>query len=214
MAFVLLIGGFASYFIVKASRSTRQFTVVIDAGHGGIDGGASGTVTGVKEADINLLISKKLKELFENSGFRVVMTREDSEGLYGTTDPGFKKRDLLERVKIINSAGADFLISIHLNVYSSQSRRGAQAFFKKGSEQGKKLAKRIQARINGLGVVPRLYDALSGDYYLLNESNIPSVIVECGFLSSPEDEKLLLTEEFRGEMANAIFGGSIDAMLS
>ena len=171
-----------SYVIAKVSKTNKIITVVIDAGHGGIDGGASGVTTGVRESDINLLIAKSLKKLYENSGFSVVMIRSADEGLYGSTEPGFKKRDLEKRVEIINSSRADFLVSIHLNVYSSPSRRGAQAFYKKGDKLSEKLAKQIQARINGLGVVPRLYNALWGDYYLLNESKIPSVIVECGFL--------------------------------
>ena len=213
LAVVFGLGIVMSVCFVKASKSSRVLTVVIDAGHGGIDGGASGVITGVKEAEINLLVAKSLKNLYETNGYQVVMTRCDSDGLYGTTEPGFKKRDLEKRIEIINSSNADFLISIHLNTYSSKSRRGAQAFFKKGNALSERLAKRIQGRINGLGVVPRTYDALGGDYYLLNESKMPSVIVECGFLSSPEDEKLLLSEDFRQKMAMAIFGGSIDAML-
>lgn len=212
-AFVIVCA-LTGYLIIKTSKTSSVLTVVIDAGHGGIDGGASGVVTGVRESDINLLIAKSLEKLFREKGYRVIMTRSSDEGLYGTTDKGFKKRDLLERVRIINSSGADFLLSIHLNVYSSKNRRGAQAFYKKGDESGKKLAEKIQARINGLGIVPRLYNALSGDYYLLNESKIPAVIVECGFLSSPEDEKLLLTESYRENIANAIFGGSLDGILA
>ncbi len=203
-----------SYVIAKVSKTNKIITVVIDAGHGGIDGGASGVTTGARESDINLLIAKSLKKLYENSGFSVVMIRSTDEGLYGSTEPGFKKRDLEKRVEIINSSGADFLVSIHLNVYSSPSRRGAQAFYKKGDKLSEKLAKQIQARINGLGVVPRLYNALWGDYYLLNESKIPSVIVECGFLSSPEDEKLLLSEEYREDIANAIYGGSLAVLFN
>lgn len=214
IAVMLVASVFVGCKIIKTSRSIKVITVVIDAGHGGIDGGASGVVTGVRESDINLLIAKDLSKLYKMHGYNVIMTRTKDEGLYGTTEQGFKKRDLEERKRIINSSGADFLVSIHLNVYSSSSRRGAQAFYKKGDEQGERLAKRIQARINGLGVVPRLYDALSGDYYLLNESDIPSVIVECGFLSSPDDERLLLTENYRQKISEAIFGGSLDALVN
>ncbi len=207
ISIITLFGGF---FIKKASYESKKFTVVIDAGHGGIDGGASGVTTGVRESDLNLLIAKNLKELFEQSGFIVVMTREIDEGLYGTTDPGFKKRDLLEREKIINNSLADLCVSVHLNVYSSQSRRGAQVFFNREISESKKLADLIQGRINGIGVSPRLYDALHGDYYLLNQSRIPTVIVECGFLSSPEDEKLLLNEDYRAKISGAIHKGCID----
>lgn len=199
--------------LVKTSKHTNKFTVIIDAGHGGIDGGASGVNTLVRESDINLLISKELKKLFENANVNVIMTRTQDEGLYGTTDKGFKLRDLQERVRIINNSQAHLVISIHLNTYTSPSRRGAQAFYKKGDEISKEFAKRVQARINGMRLSPRLYDALSGDYYILNESKVPSIIVECGFLSSPEDEKLLLSTEYRESIAQAIFNGSIDRLV-
>ena len=207
VALIVFLGG---YFVKKASLESKKFTVVIDAGHGGIDAGALGVVTGVRESDLNLLIAKNLKTLFEKSGFIAIMTREDDNGLYGTTDPGFKKRDLSAREKIINNSLADLCVSIHLNVYSAKSRRGAQVFFNKEYLEDKKLAKFVQGRINGLNLSPRLYDALHGDYYLLNTSKIPTIIVECGFLSSPDDEKLLLTEKYRFDISNAIFMGCVD----
>ncbi len=209
-ALIAVLACLGGYFIKKASYESKKFTVVIDAGHGGIDGGALGATTGVRESDLNLLIAKNLKELFEESGFIVVMTREADEGLYGTTDPGFKKRDLSAREKIINNSLADLCISVHLNVYSSERRRGAQVFFNREILESKKLADLIQGRINGIGESPRLYNALHGDYYLLNQSKIPTVIVECGFLSSPEDEKLLLNEEYRAKISSAIHKGCVD----
>jgi hypothetical protein len=121
-----------------------------------------------------------------------------------------KKDYILKREEIINGSLADLCISIHLNVYTSPSRRGAQTFFTKGYKESENLAKIIQSRINGMSMSPRLYNALWGDYYLLNESKITSVIVECGFLSSPEDEKLLLSEEYRNDISLAIFNGSLD----
>ena len=200
--------------IHKVTYSAKKITVVIDAGHGGIDGGASGVNTNVRESDINLLIAKKLENLFSSSGFNTVMTRTGDYGLYGTTDPGFKMRDLVKRVEIINGSGAEIAISIHLNVYTASYRRGAQAFYKKGDEKAQRFAKNIQNRINGMRLSPRILSALSGDYYLLNQSKIPMVIVECGFLSNQEDEKLLLSEEYRTDMADAIFNGSLVTLLS
>ena len=211
MVVFCLIGGFL---VLNTSTSIKNFTVVIDAGHGGIDGGATGVNTGVRESDINLLIAKNLKTLFEKSGFVVVMTRESDEGLYGTTDPGFKKRDLAKREEIINGSLADLCISIHLNIYSSKNRRGAQTFYDKDNSHSKKLAKVIQGRINGMSLSPRICEALSGDYYLLNVSKIPTVIVECGFLSSPEDELLLLSENYRNQISLAIFNGCVDYLSS
>ena len=206
--FVIFLASF--YVKIENANSYKKPIVVIDAGHGGIDAGASGVNTGVRESDLNLLIAKKLKNNFLNAGFEVFMTREDNSGLYGTTDPGFKLRDLNKRVGIINSKNAKICISIHLNTYKSSSRRGAQTFYKKGDKNGEKLAKFIQNRINGLKLVPRLYNHLYGDYYLLNQCKPTTVIVECGFLSSPDDERLLLTEEYRNDIALAIFNGSLD----
>ena len=190
-----------------------SFTVVIDAGHGGIDGGVSGKVSGVKESDLNLDIAKKLKQEFEKSGINVVMTRNSYGGLYGTTAKGFKMRDMKKRIKIINSANADLMISVHLNYYSSSSRRGATVFFCEGKEEGERLAKSIQKHFNCLSGQEREFSALKGDYYLLNESTCPAVICECGFLSNEQDEKLLLTDKYREEIAKLIFSGAVEYLL-
>lgn len=187
-----------------------SFTVVIDAGHGGIDGGVSGKISGVKESDLNLDIAKKLKQEFEKSGIKVVMTRNSYGGLYGTTAKGFKMRDMKKRIKIINSANADLMISVHLNYYSLSSRRGATVFFCEGKEEGERLANTIQKHFNRSSGQEREFSALKGDYYLLNESTCPAVICECGFLSNEQDEKLLLTDKYREEIAKLIFSGAVE----
>ncbi len=210
ISLLAVLSVFATYKTMQISSfSPRKTVVVIDAGHGGIDGGASGTVTGVRECDLNLLIAKKLQEKFAVLGIKTVMTRQDDNGLYDTTEPGFKLRDLSKRVEIVNGSGASAVISIHQNVYSSKKRRGAQTFYKGDSKGGKALANFIQNELNVAKNSPRILSALSGDYYLLNESNPPAVIVECGYLSSPEDEKILLTEEYRESLVNAIANGTI-----
>lgn len=206
---IVILTVFGGVFLVKTANLSKKYTVVIDAGHGGIDGGASGVTTNVKESEINLLIAKNIQEKFANLGFITIMTRKDGDGLYGTTEPGFKNRDLQKRRDIINASGADLCVSIHLNHYSSKSRRGAQAFFKKGNNKSEKLSKLIQSQLNGMRLSPRILSALSGDYYLLNESKVPLSIVECGFLSSPEDEALLLTENYRNDLADAIVFGCL-----
>ena len=192
---------------------SQSFTVVIDAGHGGIDGGVSGVNTKVKESDLNLDIAKKLKAEFESAGIKVVMTRSSYGGLYGTTAKGFKLRDMKKRIEIINSANADLMISVHLNYYSSPSRRGATVFFGQGKERGQRLATCVQKFFNKMSGQTREFSPLKGDYYLLNLANCPSVICECGFLSSAEDEKLLLTEEYRQEIAKSIFLGAVEFLL-
>lgn len=191
------------------SEERNNFTVVIDAGHGGIDGGASGS-TGVEESEINLDIAKKLKDVLIKHGFNVVLTRADMGGLYGLPTKGFKLRDLKSRVEIAEKANADILISIHLNKYADSSRRGAQVFFEQGDERSKELADDIQSRLNLADKADRSWVALKGDYYILNETTMPAVICECGFLSNAEDEALLLTDEHRTALADAIFMGVVD----
>lgn len=208
---VFLLSVCFAYISVKKILQTSHntiYTIVIDAGHGGIDGGVSGKTTGVKESDLNLEISKKLKSLFEKAGVKVVMTRTGYGGLYGAFSKGFKMRDMKARVKIINSANADAFVSVHLNYYQDLSRRGATVFFG-NDEKSKNLANSIQTFFNTSSGQPRQLSALKGDYYLLNTANCPAVICECGFLSNAEDEKLLLQESYQDEIANLIFQGVI-----
>ena len=190
-----------------AASPSDRFTVVIDAGHGGIDGGVSGITTGVKESELNLDIARKLKTKFDKSGAKTVMTRKTEAGLYGIYSKGFKRRDMQKRKQITLNAKADVFVSIHLNYYSSPSRRGAQVFYKIDDEKSKSLADIVQAELNGGKECERDYTALAGDYYVLNEADCAAILCECGFLSNAEDEKLLLTDEYRTEIAEKIFNG-------
>lgn len=190
-----------------AASPSDRFTVVIDAGHGGIDGGVSGITTGVKESELNLDIARKLKTKFDKSGAKTVMTRKTEAGLYGIYSKGFKRRDMQKRKQITLNAKADVFVSIHLNYYSSPLRRGAQVFYKIDDEKSKSLADIVQAELNGGKEYERDYTALAGDYYVLNESDCAAILCECGFLSNAEDEKLLLTDEYRAEIAEKIFNG-------
>ena len=190
-----------------AASPSDRFTVVIDAGHGGIDGGVSGITTGVKESELNLDIARKLKTKFDKSGAKTVMTRKTEAGLYGIYSKGFKRRDMLKRKQITLNAKADVFVSIHLNYYSSPLRRGAQVFYKIDEEKSKSLADIVQAELNGGKESERDYTALAGDYYVLNEADCAAILCECGFLSNAEDEKLLLTDEYRAEIAEKIFNG-------
>lgn len=190
-----------------AASPSDRFTVVIDAGHGGIDGGVSGITTGVKESELNLDIARKLKAKFDKSGAKTVMTRKTEAGLYGIYSKGFKRRDMQKRKQITLNAKADIFVSIHLNYYSSPLRRGAQVFYKIDEEKSKSLADIVQAELNGGKEYERDYTALAGDYYVLNEADCAAILCECGFLSNAEDEKLLLTDEYRAEIAEKIFNG-------
>lgn len=183
--------------------------VVIDAGHGGIDGGVVGRATGVKESDLNLAIAFRLQSELTDMGFEVVMTRKTQAGLYDTTAKGFKKRDMQKRKEIIQSAEPDLVISLHQNYYPSQKTRGGQVFYPKGEDAGKAFAFAVQEKVNALyaeeGVKGR--KATAEEYFILRCSDCPSIIVECGFLSNSADEKLLMSERWQGEIARSVAAG-------
>ena len=161
----------------------------------------------MKESDLNLKIVFALKKRLEKFGFKVVLTRNSEAGLYGSSQKGFKRRDMQKRKQITLNAKADIFVSIHLNYYSSPLRRGAQVFYKIDDEKSKSLADIVQAELNGGKECERDYTALAGDYYVLNEADCAAILCECGFLSNAEDEKLLLTDEYRAEIAEKIFNG-------
>lgn len=194
----------------KQSLVDTKMKVVIDAGHGGIDGGVVGVNTGIKESTLNLLVAKELKRCFLSAGIDVVMTRENENGLYGTATSSRKKKDMQKRKNIIENAQPEMVISVHMNKYSVSTRRGAQVFFDKNNQRGVSLANAVQKSLNGMEETVREYSALNGDYYILTSHNYPSIIVECGFLSNPEDEALLMTDAYRQKIAYAIFKGCID----
>ena len=185
----------------------KKITIVLDAGHGGIDGGSEGVNSKVKESHLNLIMVKELEKLFTLQGFKIVLTRDGDYGLYGDESKGFKLRDLKKRVEITDKANAVVMLSIHMNKYSSKERRGVQVFYKQGSECSEMLAKKVQLSVNLLTEQPKMYNALKGDYYILNCNARCSIIVECGFLSSPIDEELLLSDTYRKKLAKAIYSG-------
>ena len=184
----------------------------IDAGHGGVDGGVTGVNTGVKESDLNLSVSRLLKEHFESCGITVVMTRKTKDGLYGTATSGFKRRDMEKRREIIEQSKPDMVISIHMNKYSSPSRSGPQVFFLEKGCAGEALAVSLQNALNKF--TGNSHSALSGDYFILKCTESPSVIVECGFLSNAEDERKLSDKEYQAQLTKIIFEGAMMYMLS
>lgn len=194
---------------IPSAQARNTPVIVIDAGHGGIDAGVRGKKSGVKESDINLSISRELAGFFSKAGFNAVLTRKSQAGLYGLPTKGFKLRDMQKRRQIIQECGADMVISVHQNFYSDTSRRGAQVFFNKESQSGKQLAVCIQQSLNSMEGAAEKNSPLIGDYYMLECTDSPSVIVECGFLSNESDEALLSDEEYRTQIAYAIFSGAI-----
>lgn len=188
----------------------KNKVIMIDPGHGGIDPGAVGR-TGVLEDEINLQIGLKLRKLIEQFGGIGLMIREDDSGLYSEGSARIREKkneDLRERHKMINESDADIFISIHLNFFPQSQYYGAQCFYNKGDEEGKKLAELIQAELIDVIKNNNIRKAKSIDtVYLLKNNKMPSVLVECGFLSNPEEERLLKDENYQEKLAWAIFMG-------
>ncbi len=206
---VAMTFGICFFALSRTAAQTSRLVVVIDAGHGGIDGGVVGIETGKKESDINLSLSRILQTAFEDAGFYVIQTRPTEAGLYGAATSGYKKRDMQKRAEVINESMPALVISVHQNFFSMRSRRGAQVFFREDSASSRLLAANIQSELNSMPECVKKTNALAGDYYVLNCSDYPSVIVECGFLSNAADEQLLVTEEYQGKLAAAILKGAL-----
>ncbi len=207
LTFVLCFGALSMTSTGEASSS--KIKVVLDAGHGGIDNGITGVRTGVRESELNLKVVKKLEKYLIDAGMSVVLTRTSEAGLYGVATSSLKRKDMQKRKEIIHDAKPDVVVSIHMNKYSTSTRRGAQVFFKANDENGKLLADSIQSSFNQMKEAVRECTALKGDYYILNCSEYPSVIAECGFLSNPDDEALLVTDEYQDSVAYSIFKGIV-----
>ena len=180
--------------IETSSMPKPEYTIVIDAGHGGRDGGAIGS-SGVTESELNLKYAKKLKSLCEDFGIGVVMTRSDMNGLYDESAPNKKKSEMERRKNIINTSNADLMISIHMNSFPLPSSSGAYVFYANGSDEGYSLAKSVQTSLCQSFDNAREYVSV-GDYFVLNYSSIPSVLVECGFLSNPQEEANLKSDDY------------------
>ena len=188
------------------SKTEGAFLVVIDAGHGGADPGKVG-VAGSLEKEINLEIALLLKSILEQQDLEVIMTRETDTELAGT-DKGWKLADMKKRVSLINETEPDLVISIHQNSYTTPDIHGAQCFYYSSSESSKQLAQLLQNQIVKSTNQTKIREIKANDdYYLLKKSQPPTVIAECGFLSNPEEEQLLLQPEYQRKMAWAIHLG-------
>lgn len=188
-------------------------TIVVDAGHGVPDEGAESS-NGTTEAQTNLKIALKLQNLLEQSGCNVILTRSDENAIYDldkTTLREKKISDIHNRVKIGNESQADIFVSIHLNKIPQQQYWGWQCFYKNEDEKSIKLAKSIQSNLNEAIQKENKRVAMKLDtVYIIKHVEIPISIVECGFLSNPEEEKLLLEDEYQNKLAWGIYNGITD----
>lgn len=189
-------------------------TIIIDAGHGYPDGGAVGE-SGILEKDINLSVSKHLGKLFVQCGSKVLYTRENDNSIAYTgeekTIRETKNQDMKMRKNIIDSSNADIFISIHTNKFENEKYFGAQVFYDDDNGESKKLANCIQESLktNLDTNNTRVAANTNGNIYILKNNEIPSVLIECGFLSNKDEEKLLSTELYRQKIAFAVFAGTM-----
>lgn len=201
---------FANTSVQTFGLSAASKVVVIDAGHGGFDPGKVGA-TGTHEKDINLQIANKLKAYLEQAGATVVMTRTSDEALGGVGGKSTKNDDMRYRKESINKSGADIMVSIHQNAFTQPKVRGAQVFYYENAETSKILAQSVQANIKSEADPNNTRSIKSTtSYYVLKVSTMPAIIVECGFLTNPDEERLLKTDEYQQQVAWAIYKGIVE----
>jgi N-acetylmuramoyl-L-alanine amidase len=188
---------------INPKESLKGKIIVVDAGHGGDDPGASG-VNGSVEKKLNLSLAFLLKQQLENKGAEVVMTRSD-DSIAGTKDQDWEKRR-----EIITKSGADILVSIHMNKFEDAGVSGPVVLFMPGSDQGKTLAESLQKVLNDELDPETQGTARSEDLQILKYGFQPSALVECGYISNPEEEEKLISEEYQLKTANAICDGVVD----
>ena len=192
------------YFSSAEENEDDEFVVVVDAGHGGNDPGKV-SQDGILEKDVNLAIAIKLKSALEQRGIKVILTRDSDTNLAIEGATNKKSSDMTKRMEIVNDSNADLLISIHQNSYPDSSVKGAQVFYYGGSKDGEAVAKTIQDAIKESVDTSNSRSAkASNDYYILRKSVCPAVIIECGFLSNPEETARLVDESYQEKLASGI----------
>lgn len=208
LASALLIGKTMSVVVSsgQVKKESMKKTVVIDAGHGGADPGKIG-VNQCLEKDINLQIALKVKEKLENEQVKVIMTREDENGLSTDGASNHKIEDMKKRVEIINESEASIAVSIHQNSYTSEDVKGAQVFYFTHSEQGKQMAEIMQENFRLANPENKRQAKDNQTYYMLKKTKIPTIIVECGFLSNWEEAEKLTDDSYQEKTAQIICDG-------
>ena len=178
--------------------------ILIDAGHGGVDPGK--VIGNVEEKTINLEIAIMLQSYLEQADATVFMTRVDDSRLAHS-----KKSDMYSRKLTANTSNADIFVSIHQNSFPSSSVQGAQVFYFNSSDNSKRLAECIQKEIKAFVNYKNKFEPKeNSNYYVLKQTSMPAVIVECGFLSSPNEKNKLTNPYYQDRMAWAIYMGIVD----
>ncbi|MDP4177646.1 MAG: N-acetylmuramoyl-L-alanine amidase CwlD [Bacillota bacterium] len=202
---ICLVFQFNSIFAFGMEENKTSKIILLDPGHGGRDGGAV-SKNGTVEKDINLKIGLKLRDKLKAQGYTVFMTRETDKGLYDEDAKNKKKQDLANRNKMKRDVNCNMFVSIHLNMFPKQKYKGGQIWYTE-NEDSRKLAHIMQDKINKeLYLNDNRVEKPGSKQYRVLEGDeiIPSVIVECGFLSNYEDEKKLKTSEYQDKVAEVL----------
>ena len=182
--------------------------IVIDSGHGGDDPGKIG-INQAKEKDVNLKIAKKVKKRLKKEGWKVVMTREE-DVMLGDAQKGNRKiHDMKARVELINKTMPAMAVSIHQNSYQEAEIHGAQVFYYSHSQDGKRMAETMQRALLMADEENTRQAKANDTYYLLKRTEVPTIIVECGFLSNPQEAEKLTEDGYQKKLAQAITSGII-----
>lgn len=217
LAIICLIAAFSyvkSEVIPTNTTTDIAKTVIIDAGHGGFDGGAS-AADGTVEKDINLQIALKTAYILRLNGFEVIMTRDSDTGTEDDESEAIAKRkksDLSNRLQMMKDYPDAIYVSIHLNKFTTSAANGAQVFYTKNYKEARDLAQSVQQSIVTL-IQPentRVVKQGTDSTYLLKNAAVPTIIVECGFLSNKSELEKLKNDDYQSQMALAIVGGIMD----
>ena len=200
--------------VLVMNETANKTTIVLDAGHGGLDSGCIG-INGTYEKDINLSIVKKLKDMLNVSGINVVLTRDSDKSIHDKGIKGIrnqKESDMDNRLKIINESGAKLLIMVHQNKFTDPQFFGAQMFYNGDVDMSQDLAEIMQRKFvqNLQPENDREIKEEEDKIYLLSNATMPGVLCECGFLSNPEEEQLLSSDEYQSKVAFTIYCGIME----
>lgn len=211
---ILMISAFSN---VSAHASNDDISdapcIIIDAGHGGEDGGAQ--ADGALEKDINLSIARRLADILRLTGQNVREIREDDVSIYDENADSLREKkvsDLNNRVKIFNENEDNIVVSVHQNKFDNSAYSGAQVFYSVNNDKSATLAEAVRRSVTELLQEnnTRELKPASSDIFILDRAEVPAVIVECGFLSNPEERKLLLDEGYQQKMAYSIAMGVLE----
>lgn len=217
LCLTLLVTCWGSHAVTVFSETAplkRKCTIVIDPGHGGVDGGATSS-TGILESQFNLEISRRLNDLFHFLGYRTRMIRTEDISVYKEGDTIARKKisDLKERVRMVNETENPLLLSIHQNFFPDSHYSGAQVFYASTAGSQRLAADMQRSFVKTLNPGSKRQEKKSSGIYLMEHISCPGVLIECGFLSNPEEEAKLKDKEYQQRLC-CVIASTVSSFLS